>query len=320
MNAIQTVEQPEVYDILAGQALAYLPSAGSRAVYAATYKRWAEWAGGAGVDPLAVTSANAQRFLADQDITRGTMRRQLAALRKLAEAGWVASRLNPDAAARARWEFVVEDLRRCQPPTQTGGRERERRALSTLQADKVLQAWSPEFCAQHGAGELTCARNAALLAVLLCTGARRAEAAALRWSDINFDAGTIFIAHGKGDKARDAAIFGERALQALQAWRALLPVGRVYVFCSVLKGQRFGADAPITGTDVYRIVRDTQAIVGFEFKPHDLRRTLITDLLQNAPIAEVQAQVGHARGDTTLRYAQATGARVRRDKHRLSYS
>jgi integrase len=56
------------------------------------------------------------------------------------------------------------------------------------------------------------------------------------------------------------------------------------------------------------------------FKPHDLRRTFITEALATGtPLATVQAAVGHARGETTLSYAQAVNARQARRELRLRY-
>jgi integrase len=59
---------------------------------------------------------------------------------------------------------------------------------------------------------------------------------------------------------------------------------------------------------------------GVEFKPHDLRRTYITEALATSTLlATVQAAAGHARGETTLRYAQAVNARQARKSLRFRY-
>jgi integrase len=57
-----------------------------------------------------------------------------------------------------------------------------------------------------------------------------------------------------------------------------------------------------------------------EWKPHDGRRTFITEALETGtPLATVQAAAGHAQGATTLRYAQAVDARKARKELRLRY-
>ncbi|MCI0349195.1 MAG: hypothetical protein L0Z53_07200 [Acidobacteriales bacterium] len=43
-------------------------------------------------------------------------------------------------------------------------------------------------------------------------GARRAEIAALKWSDINLEDAILHIAHGKGDRERDSTIVGSTAI------------------------------------------------------------------------------------------------------------
>ncbi len=92
------------------------------------------------------------------------------------------------------------------------------------------------------------------------------------------------------------------------------------MFCAVKKGDRMGADRPIDGTDVYRVVKATEKRSGVAFKPHDLRRTFITEALATGtPLATVQAAAGHARGETTLRYAQAVDARRARGELKLRY-
>jgi integrase len=96
--------------------------------------------------------------------------------------------------------------------------------------------------------------------------------------------------------------------------------GREFVFCAMQKNNTLRADRPISGTDVYRIVKATEARVGVAFKPHDLRRTLITEALATGTLlATVQAIAGHARGETTLSYAQAVDARRARKELKLRY-
>jgi integrase/recombinase XerD len=156
--------------------------------------------------------------------------------------------------------------------------------------------------------------------VLLLTGVRRSEAAALLWADIDFENGVLTIRHGKGDKRREVPIAGDFALAALRTWQMEQPTGYRNVFIPVKRGGSVGQDKPITGTDVYRIVKATETASGVEFKPHDCRRTFITEALaMGAPLATVQAAAGHARGETTLHYAQAVDARRARKELKLRY-
>ena len=150
---------------------------------------------------------------------------------------------------------------------------------------------------------------------------RRSEAAALQWQDIDFENGVITVRHGKGDKAREVPLAGDLALDALRSWQMCMDAGRVYVFCRITRhGDGLGDDKPIRGTDIYEIIQKTSELAGVEFKPHDLRRTFITEALATGtPFATVQAAAGHARGETTLRYAQAVDARQARKSLKLRY-
>jgi len=66
--------------------------------------------------------------------------------------------------------------------------------------------------------------------------------------------------------------------------------------------------------------KTSNQISGIAFSPHDVRRTFITEALATgAPLADVQAQVGHKNESTTLRYANSVDARQRRDRLRLRY-
>ena len=131
----------------------------------------------------------------------------------------------------------------------------------------------------------------------------------------------VTVRHGKGDKSREVPLAGDLALEALRAWQRCMEAGRVYVFCRITRhGDSLGDDKPIRGTDIYEIIQKTSALAGVEFKPHDLRRTFITEALATGtPLATVQAAAGHARGETTLRYAQAVDARQARKTLKLRY-
>lgn len=142
-------------------------------------------------------------------------------------------------------------------------------------------------------------RNRALLGVLFYAGLRRSEAVALKWSDIDLDGGFITVRHGKGDKERIVPLNSENPVDLLKQWRAIIP-DYTYVFVAVTKGGKsIGPDAPISTETVRRI-----CIQSGDFKPHDARRTFITNLISaGTPISGAQAAAGHARGDTTLLYA-----------------
>jgi integrase len=301
-NAIQPVQSFADLVSFVQQTVA----ASSARVYQQTYTLWRAWCAGRGVNALDMRPALVLDFLSAQNVTKATRQRQLSALRKLAQMAYI---LEPNDTTRR----IVEALRVIKVPTGgESGTERRKRALEPSEADKVLRAWDQPTNAHR--------RNRALIAVLALGALRRSEAAALRWDDIDFENGVITVRHGKGDKAREVPLAGNFALRALHEWQALQGAGRTYIFCPLERGDHLGADKPFGGTDVYKIVKKTEAISGVEFKPHDLRRTYITEALAtNASLATVQAAAGHARGETTLGYAQAVNAREARKELKFRY-
>jgi integrase/recombinase XerD len=279
---------------------------GSQRIYAQTFRAWQAWAVEHGIDPLDLRPAHVLDYLNSQPTTKATRQRQLSALRKLAAMRQV---LTPSESNRQ----IHEALKLIKAPVpETPTMERSRRALAPREADKLLRVWDGDTLADT--------RNRALVAVLLLGGVRRSEAAVLRWRDMDFENGIITVRHGKGDKSREVPLAGDYALIALAAWQQLQPTSREYVFCPLKRGDHPGKDQPISGTDVYRIWVATATAAKVESKPHDARRTLITEALATGtPLATVQAMAGHARGETTLRYAQAVDARRARKELKLRY-
>jgi integrase/recombinase XerD len=294
------------FDALTRVTLLGLESKASQRVYRQTFNAWGAWCLENGSPPLDLRPTNVVDFLASGDTTKATRQRQLSALRKLAQMLYI---LDPTDDSRR----YVEALRLTKAPTsESSGHERSRKALTPSEADKMLRVWNGSRPAD--------ARNRALVALLLLGGIRRSEAAGLRWRDVDFENGVLYVRHGKGDKSRDVPLAGEYALDALRAWRRLQPQGYEWVFCAVNKGGNCGEDRPVTGTDVYRIWVKTSEQAGIECKPHDARRTFITEALATGtPLATVQSAAGHANGETTLRYAQAVDARKARKELRLRY-
>lgn len=304
MSAIQTITSG--FATVRKAALSTI-AASTQRVYARTYDAWQDWCSASGVDPLDVYAATVLEFLTAQAVGKGTRQRHLSALRTLAKV-LALDYTDP------RRQAMYESLKMLRVPTEgAAGKERQRRALSPKEVDRVFRTWD-------GDG-LTATRNRALLAVMFYVGARRSEIVALRWSDVDFENGVVRIRHGKGDKARDAAIVGDDALDALRHWQLAAGMGREYVFCPLVKGGRLGADKPLSTNELYKVDRLTAQRSGVDFKPHDARRTLATELLAlGTPTPDVQAQLGHAHASTTIQnYGMPADARTRRKRMRVRY-
>ncbi len=284
-------------------------AASSARVYAQTLRAWGSWCADQHLDPMDLTPRQVLAFLASAETTTATRQRQLSALRKLAQMRFI---LTPGDDEARRLHEALKVIKAPAMSDQGKSQERAKKALTPAEADKLLRQWRGDTPQEK--------RNRALVAVLLLSGVRRAEAAALVWDDVDFEHGVLTIRHGKRDKARSAPLAGDLALEALQAWHAAQPAGYAFVFTPVTRGGHPGADRALTGTDVYRIWAATCVQAGIEAKPHDARRTFITEALTTGtPISTVQQVVGHERGDTTLRYAQTVDARRAKKELKLRY-
>lgn len=282
-------------------------AASSARIYQQTYAAWHNFCHAHKLMALHLHPSLVQRFLSQQVTTKATRQRQLSALRTLARTLYV---LAPADDTRRLWEGL-KLLKAPQPQAPLS--ERHKRALAPHEAERLLWAWQ-ETSLMHQ-------RNRALIAVLLLAGIRRSEAANLRWQDVDFIHGTLTIRHGKGDKERIVPLAGDWALEALRIWQARQGTGRNYIFCPVERGDHLGKDKPLRGTDIYVLVEQSAQQVDLDIKPHDLRRTLITEALSTGtPLTTVQAIAGHANPATTLRYAQALEARAARQQLRLRYA
>jgi len=285
-------------------------AASSARIYRQTYERWSIWCSANGCNPFALTPHNVTAFLASQKVTKATRQRQLSALRKLVEMCSLLDYRNPE------WAALHTVLKKIKVQSTDDGTERGKRALPPAEADKVLRAWN--------GNSLQDRRNRALIAVLFLAGLRRSEAVALRWDDVDLAEGVLTVRHGKGDKARQVPLLGDFALKTLEVWKTVLwqTAGkREYVFCPLRKSKnRLGDDKPMPDTDVYRVVKATEKRTGIVFAPHDARRTLLTEYIdQTGDVPGAQRIAGHANESTTLRYAQAASARDLRRKARLRY-
>jgi integrase/recombinase XerD len=285
-------------------------AASSARVYRQTFDRWLQWTAASTLSPFDLTPRNVSAFLDSQAATKSTKQRQLSALRKLVEMLSILDYTDP------AWSALHAALKKLKVQHTGGGTERSKRALTPAQADKVLRAWDGDT--------LQAIRNRALMAVLFLAGLRRSEAVALRWADVDLTEGVLTVRHGKGDKAREVPLLGDFALEALERWKAAqssVAGERQYVFCPLKKSRNvIGEDRPMPNTDVYRVVKATEQRTGIVFAPHDARRTLLTEYIdQTGDVPGAQRIAGHANEATTLRYAQAASARELRRKAKLRY-
>lgn len=145
-------------------------------------------------------------------------------------------------------------------------------------------------------------RDAAILSVLYGAGLRRSEAVKLDMADFDADTGALVVRSGKGAKDR-VVYLANGAGRAMVAWIRTRGTEPGPLFLPVNKSGRI-AVRRLTDQAILDILkrRAGQARVR-DFSPHDLRRTMISDLLDaGADIAAVQRLAGHSNVQTTMRY------------------
>jgi site-specific recombinase XerD len=214
-----------------------------------------------------------------------TANKMLAALRGVLRQAW---RLGYIAAEDYR---RAADLRPVQGQTLPRGR-----ALTSGELRTLFAAAAEELHAT------TRARDVALLAVLYGAGLRRAEVVALDVADYDAQAGVLSVRRAKGRRQR-AVFVPSGTREALHAWLALRGAEPGPLLCPVDKAGRVTLRS-LTPQSIFDRLRRLGARAGLaRFSPHDLRRTFISDLLDNgADLAVVQAMAGHANPATTARY------------------
>ncbi len=145
------------------------------------------------------------------------------------------------------------------------------------------------------------ARNRALVATMYRSLARVSEVLALRPKDLNRDAGTLTILHGKGDRRRVVAM-DEGAWAVLEVWlerrQAIGLNGRHPVFCT-LKGR------PLLTNYVRLLLPRLAKKAGIEKRvhAHALRHTGAAEMrAEGVDVAIISRQLGHSSISTTNTY------------------
>lgn len=144
-------------------------------------------------------------------------------------------------------------------------------------------------------------REKALVDFLYSTAARVSEVCALNLRNIDFTEHTVRIEHGKGDKARTTFLNPEAEV-SLKAYLASRSDDCPALFVPVSGSPRHLKKKTVEN-EISRIVSRCELSV--KVTPHVFRHTAASLALQRGmPIEQVQKFLGHARIQTTLRYAK----------------
>lgn len=150
-------------------------------------------------------------------------------------------------------------------------------------------------------------RDRAILEVFYSTGMRRAELMRLGIYDLDYERGTVFIRHGKGNKDRIIPI-GDRAVRWINKYvfdvrpKLVVPPDDGVLFIT-------DNGDPFTPGRLTQMVRDyvDAGGVGKRGSCHLFRHTMATLMLEGgADIRFIQQMLGHAKLETTQIYTQVS--------------
>lgn len=160
-------------------------------------------------------------------------------------------------------------------------------------------------------------RDLALIALLLNTGLRLAEALALTRADLDLGerAGAVTVRQGKGRKHRTVPL-NKSAREALLDWLAVRPAGAESD--AVFLSQKGG---PLSRRALAAMVESLAATAGLaDVTPHTLRHSFAKNLVDaGVPLDQVAALLGHSSLDTTKLYTTPSAADLRRAADRVAW-
>lgn len=224
----------------------------------------------------------ARTRLTEEGAAPATVNKALSAVRGVAREAMRLGSMSPEDYARIR------DVRAVR-----GHREPAGRGLDAGE----LQALFATCDTSTPAG----ARDAAILALLYAAGLRRSEVAGLDVEHVNATTGAVRVL-GKGNKER-LVYMTNGALAALRGWLDVRGSEAGPLFVAFSREGRRSADRMTDAGVAFVLARAAKRAGVEDVSPHDLRRSMIGDLLDaGADIATVQRLAGHASPVTTSRY------------------
>lgn len=144
--------------------------------------------------------------------------------------------------------------------------------------------------------------------VFLYSGLRLAEVAALRWSDVDLDGGSLVVREGKGGRSRGVPLHPRLRVELEAAARELGPELRPRR--AVIGNRSGGAMHPKSVAEIFTRWLKARGVV---ITAHRLRHTFATAMLRaGAPLPDIQQALGHASLETTQIYLLVEPSHLRR--------
>ncbi len=179
------------------------------------------------------------------------------------------------------------------------GNETPHTALNKAQAREIL--------AEVDKSTILGRRNYAILMLLMRTGIRRSECAALTIGNIKMDQGhhIAVIEHGKGDKRRTVKLPVD-VFRAIEDWikvanrKNASPDAPLFVGCTK---DHQPTEKGISDKLIERMVKMYGNKINVDISPHGMRATFITLAMEGgATLEQTQYAAGHSDPRTTQRY------------------
>lgn len=189
------------------------------------------------------------------------------------------------------------------------------KTLTINEVSKLLSCFNIDTSTLSDFAKKEFTRDAALLDLLICTGIRIGEAAALTLEDINTSERTLLI-HGKGRKERLIYISSPITWNRISTLiKERKKTNDIHLFVN-----RYGQPITIHGIeDIYKKYAQ-KAQINTKSTPHYLRHTFATNLLANgADLRSVQEILGHASVATTQIYTEVTTNRKKQVLKKFNY-
>jgi len=228
-----------------------------------------------------------------------TANRILSALRGVLEEAWLLGQMSAEDYHRAaRINSIIGE-------TLPAGRLLSRQEIRLLLND----------CAKDP--RIIGIRDAAIISVMYSGGLRREEVTKLNVADYAPRSRKLIV-QGKRSKERTAYVVGG-AIKAMRDWLDVRKLEPGPLFLPVNRFGKLIYDRRLTPQGIYLLLRRRAERTGSKsFSPHDLRRTFVSDLLdQGVDIATVAKLAGHSNIQTTARYDRRPEERKRRAAHLL---
>ena len=206
---------------------------------------------------------------------------------------------------RALGKTLIQDGLIDTDPTERISMPQEVVVPQPIASDDDLKALL-DTCSGSTTGDI---RDRALLLVLASTGARRAEIAALKASDLDLDLGAVLIRNGKGGRSR-TAFLDTRSRRALTKW---IIHAEISGYDPLWRGQRGNA---LNGDGIRQVLQRRSRRAGVHVTSHQFRRRLAAKwLLNGGSEVGLRSAAGWNSGAMVARYAAMAATELAQTEH-----